>query len=99
MNTFGRRWTINLFIGSLHAGRRGGRGGRGRGRGRGKDSSKPKTKEQLDAELDQYNMKDAKHAQTQLNDDLDDYFKNKGKKTAEAEAEAPAAQEEVAATT
>ena len=55
----------------------GGRGGRG---GRGTD--KPKSKEQLDAEMDDYFLKDHKHAQTKLNADLDSYFKEKGKKPA-----------------
>ena len=74
-------------------GRRGqGRGGRG---GRGRGNSKPRSKEDLDAELDAYNKQDAKHAQTQLNNDLDDYFKDKStKKPAAQEANGNAAVEE-----
>lgn len=83
---------------SLTGGRGGrrGRGGRGR-RGGGRGSSKPKTKDELDAELDQYNMQDQKHAQTQLNNDLDDYFKNKGTKKSEADVPAEGQEAEEAA--
>lgn len=84
-------------MGQAYVGGRRGRGRSGRGRGRGGGRSRPKTKEELDAELDQYNLKDAKHAQTHLDDDLDEYFKNKNTKKAETE-EAPETQEEEEAT-
>jgi hypothetical protein len=34
--------------------------------------------------LDSYILKDAKHAQTKLNSDLDEYFSKKAKKAADA---------------
>ena len=57
-------------------GRGGRRGGPKRG-GRGGQREKPKTAEQLDAEMDDYFMKDEKTAAQKLNTDLDDYWKSK----------------------
>lgn len=82
----------------MDAGKRGrGRGpARGRGgRGRGEPAKKPKSKEDLDKELDAYVLGDAKHAQSKLNSDLDDYFAQKGKK-ASGKAEGAKGEEEAA---
>lgn len=57
-------------------GKRGGSRGRGRG-GRGRGGQEKKTAEQLDAEMDAYFLKDEKTAAQKLNNDLDDYWKNK----------------------
>lgn len=55
----------------------GGRGGRGRnGRDKGRDQT-PLTKEALDADLDEWQMRDKKHGGTSLDAELDDYWKNK----------------------
>ncbi|KAG0575512.1 hypothetical protein KC19_5G009400 [Ceratodon purpureus] len=64
--------------GGGRGGGRGGRGGRGRGRGgRDKDKDqKPLTKEALDADLDEWRMKDKKNGGTSLDAELDDYWKN-----------------------
>lgn len=51
--------------------------GRGRGKGWGGRNKKNLTKEALDADLDQWRLKDKKFGATSLDADLDDYWKNR----------------------